>query len=98
MVRLFKKITINNKQTKNIGSYIVDFFIASKRIAIEIDGAGHGEEIQFQKDKQRDEELYKIGITVLRYQNNEINKNFNGVCKDILNALQIGEEDLNYLK
>ena len=98
MVRLFKKITINSKQTKNIGSYIVDFFIASKRIAIEIDGTGHGEEIQFQKDKQRDEELYKIGITVLRYQNNEINKNFNGVCKDILNALQIGEEDLNYLK
>ena len=98
MVRLFKKLPLTVNRQKNIGSYIVDFFIASKRIAIEIDGAGHGEEIQFQKDKQRDEELYKIGITVLRYQNNEINKNFNGVCKDILNALQIGEEDLNYLK
>ncbi|MBO5313011.1 MAG: endonuclease domain-containing protein [Clostridia bacterium] len=90
-----KKLPLTVNRQKNIGSYIVDFFIASKRIAIEIDGAGHGEEIQFQKDKQRDEELYKIGITVLRYQNNEINKNFNGVCRDILNKLSLSEE---YLK
>ena len=79
---------------KNIGNYIVDFFISSKRIAIELDGIGHGEEKQFEKDVVRDEDLRKIGITVLRYQNSEINKNFNGVCRDILKILQISEEDL----
>ncbi len=89
-----KKLPITVNRQKNIGNYIVDFFISSKRIAIEIDGFGHGEENQYQKDKQRDETLYKLGITVLRYQNNDINKNFNGVCKDILNALQINEESL----
>ena len=86
-------LTINRQ--KNIGNYILDFFISSKRVAIELDGAGHGEEDNYQKDKMRDEELNKLGITVLRYQNNEINKNFNGVCRDILNKLSLSEE---YLK
>ncbi len=79
---------------KNIGNYIVDFFISTKNLAIELDGKGHGEKEQLEKDKARDEELYKIGITVLRYQNTEINKNFNGVCRDILSKLEIKEESL----
>lgn len=89
-----KKLPITVNRQKNIGNYIVDFFISSKRIAIELDGIGHGEEKQFEKDVVRDEDLRKIGITVLRYQNSEINKNFNGVCRDILKILQISEEDL----
>ena len=89
-----KKLPLTVNRQKNIGNYIVDFFISSKRVAIELDGIGHGEEKQYQKDAIRDEELNKIGITVLRYQNSEVNKNFNGVCKDILKILQIGEEDL----
>ncbi|MBE6663668.1 MAG: DUF559 domain-containing protein [Ruminococcaceae bacterium] len=89
-----KKLPITINRQKNIGTYIVDFFISSKRIAIEIDGVGHGEEEQYKKDVIRDEELNKIGITVLRYQNYDINKNFNGVCRDILKKLSILEEDL----
>lgn len=89
-----KKLPITVNRQKNIGNYIVDFFISSKRVAVELDGIGHGEETQFEKDVIRDEELNKLGITVLRYQNSEINKNFNGVCRDILNFLQINEEDL----
>lgn len=89
-----KKLPITVNRQKNIGNYIVDFFISTKNIAIELDGKGHGEKEQHEKDKARDEELYKIGITVLRYQNTEINKNFNGVCRDILSKLEIKEESL----
>ena len=89
-----KKLPLTVNRQKNVGNYIVDFFISSRRIAIELDGIGHGEEKQYENDLIRDKELNKIGITVLRYQNSEINKNFNGVCKDILNALQLSEENL----
>ena len=89
-----KKLPITVNRQKNIGNYIVDFFISTKNIAIELDGKGHGEKEQLEKDKARDEELYKIGITVLRYQNTEINKNFNGVCRDILRKLGFCEDCL----
>lgn len=75
-----KKLPITVNRQKNIGEYIVDFFIAQKRIVIEIDGAQHGTEENLQKDKQRDEDFFKLGITVLRYTNQDINKRFNSVC------------------
>ena len=76
-------VTVNRQ--KMIGEFIVDFFIAEKRIVIEIDGSQHFEEEHQVSDKERDEELYKLGITVLRYTNADINKRFNSVCEDILN-------------
>ncbi len=79
--------TVNRQ--KVIGGFIVDFFIAEKRVVIEIDGSQHFEEDHLISDKQRDKELYDLGITVLRYTNNDINKRFNSVCQDISNKLNI---------
>lgn len=91
-----KKLPVTVNRQKNIGNYIVDFYIASKNIVIELDGSQHYEEQAYQKDKERDNSLFKLGIRVLRYQNTEINKNFNGVCRDILNELGLGEECLKF--
>lgn len=91
-----KKLSVTVNRQKNIGNYIVDFYIASKNIVIELDGSRHYEEHAYQKDKERDNSLFKLGIKVLRYQNTEINKNFNGVCRDILNELGLGEECLKF--
>ena len=84
-----KKLPLTVNRQKNIGGFIVDFFIAEKRIVIEIDGSQHFENEHLISDKERDEELYKLGITVLRYANSDINKRFNFVCEDILNKLGI---------
>ena len=78
-------VTVNRQ--KNIGNYIVDFFIASKRIVIELDGAQHGEPENKQADEMRDRDLQDLGITVLRYRNEDINTKFDFVCKDILKHL-----------
>ena len=80
-----KKLPLTVNRQKNIGGFIVDFFIAEKRIVIEIDGSQHFENEHIISDKERDGELYKLGITVLRYSNADINKRFNSVCEDILN-------------
>ena len=91
-----KKLPITVNRQKNIGDFIVDFFIAKNRIVIEIDGQGHGFEKNIQKDKARDEDLANLGITVLRYTNDDINKRFNAVCRDILLHLRLDETNLKF--
>ena len=82
-----KKLPCTVNRQKNIGDFIVDFYIASKNVAIEIDGRQHDMPENNEKDRKRDFELSKLGIKVLRYTNENINKNFNDVCGDILTHL-----------
>ena len=89
-----KKLPITVNRQKNIGDYIVDFFIASKRTVIEIDGAQHGQEQHRISDAQRDFDFLKLGVTVLRYSNYDINTHFNLVCEDILKHLNLSVNDL----
>ena len=89
-----KKLPMTVNRQKNIGNYIVDFFIAQKRVVIEIDGSQHYESEHKLADKKRDSDFYALGITVLRYSNHDINRNFESVCDDILNKLGISADAL----
>lgn len=84
------------KRQKNIENYIVDFYIPSAKIAIELDGGQHGISDNKEKDRQRDEAIGKWEITVLRYTNQDINTKFNAVCEDILKHLGLGAKDMKY--
>ncbi len=89
-----KKLPVTVNRQKNIGNFIVDFFIASARIVIEIDGVQHTMPESEKADQERDRDLRQLGITVLRYTNLSINKNFNAVCNDILQHLGMTADDL----
>ena len=80
-------VTINRQ--KVIGKYILDFYCAEAKLAIELDGSQHFEKDGITADAQRDAYLNSIGITVLRYSNSDINMDFNGVCEDILQRLPL---------
>ena len=77
---------------KVIGKYIVDFYIAEAKLVIELDGSQHFEVEGQRTDAQRDAYLQTLGLTVLRYANSDVNRNFNGVCEDIWNRLKISEK------
>lgn len=77
---------------KVIGKYIVDFYIAEAKIIIELDGSQHFEAKGQQTDRVRDEYLHSLGLTVLRYANSDVNRNFDGVCEDIWNRLKCSEK------
>ncbi len=79
-----------NRQ-KVFGNYILDFYCAQKKLVIELDGSQHYEIDGKSCDNVRDEYLAYHGLTVLRYSNLDINKNFSGVCTDILNHLHSDE-------
>ena len=76
------------KRQHNIENYIVDFYIAEKKIVIEVDGAQHSLPEHKEADRKRDSDLHVWNITVLRYSNDDIQNNFNAVAGDILKKLQ----------
>lgn len=75
-------VTVNRQ--KVFGIYILDFYCDRYKLAIEIDGFHHYENIGKRHDKIRDEYLNKLGIKVLRYSNRQISEEFDDVCKEIL--------------
>ena len=65
---------------KVLGKYIADFYSAEAKLVIELDGAQHYEERNMKKDADRTAFLEDYGLTVLRIPNNEVSRNFRGVC------------------
>ena len=84
-----KELPITINKQKVIGKYIVDFYCASAKIVIELDGSQHFEEQGKRYDEKRDEYLKSLGLTVLRYSNYDVNTNFYGVCTDIMKRLPL---------
>ena len=82
-----KELPITVNRQKVAGNYILDFYIASSKIAIEVDGSQHYEITGETSDTKRDDFLAQNGITVLRYSNYDINNHFTAVCQDILNHI-----------
>jgi len=68
---------------KIIGNYIVDFYCPEAKLVIELDGSQHYAPIGMEKDIQRTAFLAQYGISVIRIPNNEVMRNFRGVCEYI---------------
>jgi len=76
--------SFHTHRQKVFGHYIVDFYIASAKIVIELDGSQHYAEENQQKDQERDLFLQSLGLLVLRYSNADVNQRFRNVCEAIL--------------
>lgn len=68
---------------KVIDHYIVDFYCASAGLVVELDGSQHYEDEDKEYDERRTAILKARGLTVIRIPNNELMKNFRGVCEYI---------------
>ena len=91
MVRLFIKTAVNNQQTKGHRSIYCGFLLHIQKLIIEIDGSQHGKPDNVEYDRERTVYLEGLGYKVVRYSNDEINHNFDGVCRDVLTHLGIRE-------
>ena len=87
-----KDLPVMVHRQKVIGPYIVDFYIASSKLVIELDGSQHYEKEGQNADFRRDAYLNSLGITVHRYSNLDINRNFEAVCQDIWNKVYCEEK------
>ena len=70
-----------------IGNRIADFACPVRKLAIELDGGQHGERMA--EDEQRTAELARHGYRVLRFWNNDVLDNLDGVLEKITCALAL---------
>lgn len=88
---------LNNKQLKNrkfrrqhsIGPFVVDFFCYREKLILELDGEIHDDIIVKQYDSKREKYLINHGFKVLRFHNEEIFSDLEGVISKI-------EDDFNF--
>ena len=95
--QFLKRLPMTVKRQELFNNYIIDFYIAKSKLAIELDGIQHNFPENKSADEHRDEYLLGYGVKVLRYSNVEINQNFIAVCNDILKNLGISEDALKSL-
>jgi very-short-patch-repair endonuclease len=63
----------------SVGRFILDFYSPSLRIAIELDGNQHLEPEHHEKDDIRTKYLNDLGIKVIRFYDNDVLRNIDGV-------------------
>ncbi len=72
------------RRQQPIGQYIVDFVCQEAKLIIELDGSQH---MNAASDQKRDEYMQGEGYRVLRFWNNEVLQNREGVCEAIYETL-----------
>ena len=74
---------------KPLGRYVADFYCARQRLVIELDGDSHFTDEAERYDERRTENLAGLGITVLRFTNQDVMQQFDAVCARIAQALTL---------
>jgi len=78
-----RQYPIRFTRQKVLGKYIADFYCAQAKLVIELDGSQHFEPDNLKEDAARTAYLSGYDLLVLRFPNNEITRNFAGVCEYI---------------
>lgn len=73
------------RRQHSIGNYITDFCCPSEKLIIELDGNGHGEYSQIEKEEIRDKYLEDLGFRILRFENRLVFQEPDYVLKEIKN-------------
>jgi very-short-patch-repair endonuclease len=73
------------KRQVPIDRFIVDFVCADAKLIVELDGSQHA--VRTLQDEERTKNLEAMGYLVLRFWNNDVMNNLDGVLQEILNTL-----------
>ena len=73
---------------KIIGNYIADFYCHKAKLVVELDGSQHYEEQGIAYDAARTAYFNQLGLEVMRIPNNEVMRNFEGVCEAIYEKIK----------
>ena len=78
---------------KMIISFILDFYCSKLMLGIEIDGSSHDGNQEY--DIQRDEKLRHIWIKIIRYRNEDVFEDIEGVRTSIVEEIEIRKKELS---
>lgn len=83
-VRNRKFCNLKFKRQVPIGNYIVDFLCEEKKLIIELDGGQHNTPENKILDSQRSQYLESKGYKIVRFWNNEVSNNLEGIYERLL--------------
>ncbi len=86
LVRAKRLDSLKFRRQHPIQPYIVDFICPEKNLVIELDGGQHAEVIEY--DEKRTHFLESKGYTVIRFWNNEVLTNIEGVYEVLIKHLK----------
>ena len=66
-----------------VNNYIADFYCASAKVVIEVDGSSHNDKIEY--DQKRDKYMEALGLTVIRIAALDVLNNMDGVLSMLVN-------------
>ncbi|MBQ9081885.1 MAG: endonuclease domain-containing protein [Clostridia bacterium] len=78
-----RKYPVKVYKQRIIDRFVVDFYCASAKLVIEIDGIQHYDAQGKAYDQERSAILEAYGLKVVRYSNTAVDLNFAAVCEDI---------------
>jgi very-short-patch-repair endonuclease len=76
------------RRQHSVGSYILDFYCPSERLAVELDGDSHFTDEAIEYDLERTAYLNALNIKVIRFLNTDVYDNLNVVCESILEQIK----------
>ena len=82
-----KALGVKFRRQHPINRFIADFYCHEARLIVEVDGGYHGEEDQQACDLGRTREVEEFGIRVIRFANEEVEEDLEGVVDRIRSAL-----------
>ncbi len=77
------------RRQNSINNFIVDFYCASDKLIVELDGEVHLNPLAEEKDRKRDEILQGMGFKVLRYENKMVFENLEFVLNEIKDNFRV---------
>lgn len=78
------------RRQHSVFNFIVDFYCAEERLAIELDGQYHMNPTSEEKDAARTRKLEEVGLKVLRFENRTVFDNLDWVLEEIKNNFSSG--------
>ena len=79
------------RRQEPIGKYIVDFVSMERELIIELDGGQHNQQPEQEKDRTRTKWLESRGFRVMRFWNNDVLLNTEGVISSIMKTINTSE-------
>jgi len=73
------------KRQHSIGNFVVDFYCSAKKLVIELDGRQHLDNVEY--DKERTEYFESLNIKVIRFWNDEVDKQIDEIMQKIKEKL-----------
>jgi very-short-patch-repair endonuclease len=88
-----RQLGVDFRRQHPAGSYVLDFYAPSVRLAVELDGEQHAQATTIASDRSRTRWLEERGVTMLRFWNSDVVQNVPGVLEVI--AAKVAELQLS---